>query len=66
MTHYLADWKARDHNLTMWVDEWNNLVDGFDADGMAKQLQAVGAHYTRSPSSRIPAAILRRIQSVTV
>ncbi len=36
MTHYLADWMARVHNLTMSVEEWNRLVDGFDAEGMAK------------------------------
>jgi hypothetical protein len=45
MTHYLADWQARTHNLTMSVDEWNRLVDGFDAEGMARQLALVGARY---------------------
>src|SRR5579871_1382619 len=29
MTHYLADWQAQVHGLTMTVDEWNKLVDGF-------------------------------------
>jgi hypothetical protein len=29
----------------MNVEEWNNLVDGFDAEGIAKQLQSVGAGY---------------------
>ena len=37
MTHYLADWQAKVHNLTMSVDEWNKLVDNFDAEGMATQ-----------------------------
>jgi hypothetical protein len=45
MTHYLADWQARTHHLTMSVEEWNRLVDGFDVEGMAKQLESVGARY---------------------
>jgi hypothetical protein len=45
MTHYLADWMARVHNLKMSVEEWNKLVDGFDAEGIAKQLESVGAGY---------------------
>jgi hypothetical protein len=45
MTHYLADWIARAHSVDMNVEEWNNLVDGFDAEGIAKQLQSVGAGY---------------------
>ncbi len=45
MNHYLADWQARVHHLEMNVAEWNKLVDGFDAEGLAKQLQSVGARY---------------------
>lgn len=45
MTHYLADWQARAHNLTMSADEWNRLVDGFDVELMASQLADVGARY---------------------
>src|SRR5579871_6153673 len=45
MTHYLADWQARDHGLTMSVDQWNKMVDGFDVEGMAKALESVGARY---------------------
>ncbi|SPE34297.1 conserved hypothetical protein [Candidatus Sulfopaludibacter sp. SbA6] len=45
MTHYLADWQARVHGLSMSVDQWNKLVDGFDAEGIAKQLASVGARY---------------------
>jgi len=45
MTHYLADWQARVHQLDMSVEEWNKLVDGFDVEALAKQLQAVGAGY---------------------
>jgi hypothetical protein len=46
MTHYLADWQARVHNLQMNVDTWNKLVDGFNVEGMAQRLQGAGAgHY---------------------
>jgi hypothetical protein len=45
MTHYLADWIARTHNLRMSGAEWNKLVNNFDAEGIAKQLQSVGAGY---------------------
>jgi hypothetical protein len=50
MTHYLADWQARVHNLDMssnsFIDQWNKMVDGFDVEGMAKRLEQVGAgHY---------------------
>jgi hypothetical protein len=49
MTHYLADWQARLHNLTMTVDVWNKLIDGFDVEGMARRLESVGAgHYQLS------------------
>ena len=49
MTHYLADWQARAHNLNMNVDLWNKMIDGFDADGMAHRLESVGAgHYQLS------------------
>ena len=45
MTHYLADWKARDYHLDMNVEKWNQLIDGFDVEGLAKQLHSVGASY---------------------
>jgi hypothetical protein len=45
MTHYLADWIARTHNIPMSPEAWNKLVDGFDVEGIANQLQAVGAGY---------------------
>jgi hypothetical protein len=49
MTHYLADWQARDHKLDMNVDLWNKLIDGFDVEGMARRLESVGAgHYQLS------------------
>ncbi len=45
MTHYLADWKTKDYNLEMSVDKWNSLIDNFDVETLAKQLQSVGAKY---------------------
>jgi hypothetical protein len=45
MTHYLADWQARVNHLTMSVEQWNRMVDGFDAEKMADQLHAAGASY---------------------
>jgi hypothetical protein len=43
MVHYLADWQARDRNLTLSVDQWNRMVDGFDAPALARQVHSVGA-----------------------
>jgi len=45
MTHYLADWKAREMNEPMTVERWNQMVDRFDVEGLAKQLESVGAGY---------------------
>ena len=46
MTHYLADWQTQVHKLDMSVDLWNKMIDGFDAEGMARRLESVGAgHY---------------------
>ena len=44
MTHYLADWRARTDNLTMSVEQWNDLVDHFDVEGLADQLKAFAAN----------------------
>jgi hypothetical protein len=43
MTHYLPDWIEPQRKWTS--EDWNKLVDGFDVDGLAKQLEAVGAGY---------------------
>jgi Alpha-L-fucosidase len=47
MIHYLAEWIARGENTQkeMTVEEWNRLVDRFDVEGLAKQLDSVGAGY---------------------
>jgi len=43
MTHFLAEWMApAAHNS---VEDWNKLVDGFDVQGLAGQLQSAGAGY---------------------
>ncbi|MCC6859340.1 MAG: hypothetical protein IT158_12300, partial [Bryobacterales bacterium] len=45
MTHYLADWAARTHNLEMSAAKWNDLIDRFDVEGIARQLESAGAGY---------------------
>ena len=43
MTHYLPDWIEPDRPWTS--EEWNALVDGFDVEALARQLQDLGAGY---------------------
>ncbi len=43
MTHYLPDWIDRERKWTS--EDWNKLVEGFDVEGLAKQLESVGASY---------------------
>ncbi len=45
MTHYLADWISQAHNERMSVERWNELVDSFDAEGLAEQIKSFGAGY---------------------
>jgi alpha-L-fucosidase len=47
MTHYLADWiaQAEGTGARMTVERWNDLIDHFDAEGLARQLESVGAGY---------------------
>ncbi len=45
MTHYLADWKAREMKVPMTVEEWNEMIDHFDVQGLAEQLKSVEAGY---------------------
>ena len=45
MTHYLADWRARVDKERMTVEKWNDLIDHFDVEGLAKQIASVGAGY---------------------
>jgi hypothetical protein len=45
MTHYLADWKAQTDHLNVTVAEWNRLIDGFNVDGLADELQQAGASW---------------------
>ena len=45
MTHYLADWKAREMKEPMSVAKWNEMIDHFDVEGLAGQLKNVGAGY---------------------
>jgi hypothetical protein len=43
MTHYLPDWIDPQRKWT--TEDWNQLVEGFDVEGLAKQLEGVGAGY---------------------
>ncbi|MGH9352197.1 MAG: hypothetical protein ACRD2G_08570, partial [Terriglobia bacterium] len=45
MTHYLADWIASRTGQAMTVERWNDWVDHFDVEGLAKQIQSTGAGY---------------------
>lgn len=46
MNHYLADWIARREKIRMSVEEWNKLIDNFDVEGLANQIESVGVgHY---------------------
>jgi hypothetical protein len=45
MTHYLADRRARVDKEEMSVEEWNNLIDHFNVEGLAKQIESVKAGY---------------------
>jgi hypothetical protein len=45
MNHYLADWIARREGMKMSVEQWNSLIDSFDVEGLAGQLESVGAGY---------------------
>ena len=45
MNHYLADWIARNEKIKMDVTIWNDLIDRFDVEGLAKQIESVGAGY---------------------
>jgi hypothetical protein len=45
MNHYLADWIARNEKMEMNVEVWNKIIDRFDVEGLAKQIESVGAGY---------------------
>ncbi len=45
MSHFLADWKSREIGEKITVDTWNKLVDQFNVDSLAAQLNSAGAGY---------------------
>lgn len=45
MTHYLADWRARVDKEAVTVETWNDMIDHFDVEGLAKQIATAGAGY---------------------
>ena len=63
--YYLADWQSRTHHLTMSVDGSNRLVDGFDVEGMANQLESVGARYYQITIGQNSGYLSRRTRLTT-
>ncbi len=45
MTHYLADWIARNSGSGMNVERWNEMINAFNVEGLAEQIRSVGAGY---------------------
>ena len=45
MNHYLADWLARNGEFELNIAKWNEMVNNFDVEGLANQLQKIGAGY---------------------
>lgn len=45
VVHYLADWRIRDDGGELSVESWNQMVDEFDVEGLARQLDSCGAGY---------------------
>jgi alpha-L-fucosidase len=46
MIHYQPEWLASENNLdSITIDKWNELIDNYDCDGLAKQLSDIGAGY---------------------
>ena len=45
MVHYLFEWQAQVGKFEMNVAKWNEIINGFDVEGLAEQLQKVGAKY---------------------
>lgn len=45
MFHYLSDWIARTENSSMSVEKWNSLINEFNVEKLADQMESVGAGY---------------------
>lgn len=46
MIHYQPDWITSEHQLdAITIEKWNDLIDHFDCDALAKQLADAGAGY---------------------
>jgi alpha-L-fucosidase len=46
MIHYQPEWLAQESGLEeITIEQWNDLVDNFDVDGLAEQLAEAGAGY---------------------
>jgi hypothetical protein len=45
MVHYLADWRSRTDSITTTTAIWNEMINQFDVEGLAKQVKETGAGY---------------------
>ena len=45
MVHYLADWRSRTDSITTTPAVWNEMINQFDVEGLAKQVKETGAGY---------------------
>jgi len=45
MVHYLADWRSRTDSITTTTAVWNEMINQFDVEGLAKQIKEAGAGY---------------------
>ena len=45
MVHYLADWRSRTDSIITTPTIWNEVIDHFDVEGLAKQINETGAGY---------------------
>jgi hypothetical protein len=53
MTHYLPDWIEPQRKWTS--EDWNKLVEGFDVEGLAKQLETIGLSRAITPVRHLSA-----------
>jgi len=45
MVHYLADWRSRTDSINTTPAIWNDMINHFDAEGLAEQVKSTGAGY---------------------
>jgi len=59
MIHYQPEWLASEYQLdSITLDEWNDLIDNFDCEGLATQLSDAGAGYLIITIRHTPAFLI--------